>query len=717
MVKQKIIVTEDISHLLVDLEQREVALWLHSMPEGEDVEKCLPAFLRLPWQLIVSEISDAALIGSLDESEDATDSMVRKRGFIQIVDDNPSEIELPQRCLPVYLLNGRGERSLSNHKKQLIRMTMLEKLRRSNARRVLVLSGIGDPIPPDLGELWLDEFRARVSFATDTADAKEKLETWADEFDGHNVLSLLSLPTGPIVTKIIEHYESTYPDARTVIRLRDLSGNIKKLDITGLDDPERPLLDKYSLIEEKHLPMLTPDNISEEEFIDFFRDSTNSWRPYAAGLPWKQDNKTTDHFLRLLDDICSRGLDQSCIAYVQTESGAGGTTFVRMLAWESAQRGYPVLIAKQSYFSPDILQVDGFLHSVQQKTPSKAHEIPWVIVYDRIHWDNNDAGLVQFLNGLKRHGRSVCILVVSGPLEGRKAFSGSFQQIEHLTHALDKDETQELGKHLNKFLGHYKKARSPSEWEEYYDMHTIHYSEGASAFWVVLRFWIQRQHDLSETIQDWVYRSFKELTEDDDIRYAILEIAAMSSERWPIPEDLLRPPQESKWPTSHRLEDDRTTLGSLGLVSFKVTGRKHWALTHDILGRWLINALFYDRESLNKFGFGDARDSTHLRFLLLERISKKQELGMVIHREIGEEFARSIFKIDPGNGRGEFMDFWREALAALDAMATPLRRTSRPFNHHTAVSRRRISEPINDRQEDRYEVTDEERIDLLSPGD
>ena len=56
-------------------------------------------------------------------------------------------------------------------------------------------------------------------------------------------------------------------------------------------------------------------------------------------------------------------------------------------------------------------------------------------------------------------------------------------------------------------------------------------------------------------------------------------------------------------------------------MSVRSDGQKHWALVHDILGRLLINALFYDFSSRAALGFENAKDAEHLRFLLLRQIA------------------------------------------------------------------------------------------------
>jgi len=138
-------------------------------------------------------------------------------------------------------------------------------------------------------------------------------------------------------------------------------------------------------------------------------------------------------------------------------------------------------------------------------------------------------------------------------------------------------------------------------------------------------------------------------------------------------------------------------------------GDRYWALVHDILGRFLINALYYDFAQRNEFGFRDARDPEHLRFLLLRKTSQESLLGERAYQAIGEDFATTIFKIDPDHGHSNFVPIWRDVLAALDEMPAALRDSSRLFRHHCAVSRRRIAKL----DEAFYGPTLDEKIVLL----
>lgn len=712
--EQKLVFHKDVSdNLLANLDRRDTALWLHGLPKDSAISQALPEFLGLPWRMVLSEFNEPGLITVLEKGVDAKDPLTRKRGFIHIIDDNPSLVELPQKCLPVYLLSGRQGGAQGDFQSQIRRLTMLDELRRSGVRQCLIISGDDNPVPPELNGLWSDGFRSFLTFATDVPNAKDVLETWISGFDVPPAADLLLLSAGQIVATILARYAETYPEERVVIRVRNREGTFRALDITELDDPERPLLDQYTLIEERDLSPLGHDQLSEEDFVSFFRDPETSWRPYAAGLPWDRNDQSKKQFKNILNMLDAVGPEENCIAYVQAESGAGGTTFSRLLAWEFACEGYPVLIAKQFPFIPDALAVSNFLNRVRleyetleivtvsaeddaenaQKESSsrgKRYEVPWIIVFDRMHWEYRDSELLGFRNAMEKEGRPVCLLFVSEPIGSPSFDTSFFKKIGELNHALDKEEARQLGRHLNRFLGVYGKDRPEWMWDNFYEQHTVQYLEGIAAFWVALSFWIRGQYDLSESIQEWMYRLFREKTEEGIMQYAILEIAAMSSEGLPMPEGLL-PTSPGEWPISHTLEDNRSSLGALGLVHFSAPSGRYWALAHDILGRFLLNALFHDFPMREKLGFEEAKDANHLRLLLLRRVSQKPELRERIYKDAGENFAKSIFKIDPDHGHASFVPFWREVLSSLDAMPRPLQDNSRIFRHHTAISRRRVA--------------------------
>jgi len=733
MTKKMLIKSMNVSNnTLANLDSRDVALWVHNLPVDIDQRATVTAFLGLPWRLIMLEGQDSDLIDALEDTSSVEDPLSRKRGLIQIIDTDPTRIELPPRCLPIYLLDGR--QGGSDFEKRLRRITMLENFRRSGAREVVIISA-GEPlVPADLKELWSAGFRAQLIFGSDLPSAESEMEQWLDETRDLAVASFIQLPPHRLIEEILSRYSETYPAERRVIRMRDSHGEFHKVDITTADEPERPILDSFTLIEERDLSPLSPAELSEEEFIGFFKSPEHSWRPYAAGLPWIRDSHCKEVLRKCLRNLDIEGPDENCIAYIASEPGAGGTTLARALAWDFAREGYPVLVAKSYPFVPEVLPVFNYLMRVHRifkeqitdKQESKSlqtvpdmkkdkgskdrrSETPWIIVFDTLHWQNRDSELTQFRNMLIQYGRPVCLLVVTGTSLGLPfQISPAFKKITELNHTIGLKEARDLGQHLNEFLRYYGKERSETQWDRFYKEHTVRYAEGIAAFWVTLSFWIQGQYDLSESIQQWIYKTFKEQADDRDIQEAILQIAAMSSERLPFPQSLL-PRTKNRWPIWQLLEDRSENLSRLGLTQIDAQGERHWALVHDILGRLLINALFYDHAEREALGFPDPHDPEHFRFLILQKISRNPLLGERAYRAIGEDFATEVFKIDPDHGKSSFATLWREVLDTLDKMPQPLRDTSRIFRHHSAISRRRIAKL----ESMAYYIEDPERIVLL----
>lgn len=724
------------NNTLANLETRDVALWIYDFTVGADQRNLLINFLGLPWKSIVYEGQQSDLISELEASSNVDDALARKRGFIQIIDSDPSRIELPSRCLPVYLLQGRNKGpEVSLFEKRLRRVTMLEDFRRSNVRELIIISSSTNPIPTDLCELWAAGYRTQLSFVSDTPSTETEIKKWLDTTDNVLTINLVQLSPVQLIEDILVRYNETYPPQRQIIRMRDVRGEFHKVDVTGVDEIERPILDSFSIIEERDLTPLAPGELSQELFIEFFKDPEASWRPYAASLPWERDSGCSDALRKCLTKLDVHGSDENCIAYIASEPGAGSTTLARNLAWKFARIGYPVLLAKSYPFVPQAIPIRNYITRVQkifakqitgfvidhepindgastdyEISPSTHYETPWIIVFDTIHWQHRDTELLQFRNELAKSGRSVCILTITDSMPGL-TFSNNviFKRISDLNHAIKLSEARDLGKHLNEFLKYYGKARSEVQWDNFYQEHTNRYIDGIAAFWVTLSFWIQGQYDLSESIQQWVYSAFKEQTDDQVVKEAILQIAAMSSERFPLPQALL-PEASGRWPVWLLLEDRLPDLSRLGLIQLVAQGERYWALVHDILGRLLINALFYDYPERQALGYSKAISSEHLRFLILRKISENPRLSERKYRAIGEDFATEIFKVDPDHGKNNFTDIWREVLDALNKMPQLFRNTSRIFQHHSAISRRRIAK-LNT---DLYKLSISDRVALLN---
>jgi hypothetical protein len=702
------------SSLLSLLDAREAALWLLEPFLKDSGAAASADLVRLPWRMVLIDSTDPTLIAELERPEDPADLLVRRRGFLQLVDTDPAEILLPPRSLPVHLLKGRpGDQQGRGLVAMTRRLTMLQALRRAGVRELLIAGGNGGVLPIELSDLWDDGLRASVAWVSDGAVGAAEIESWRASHTTTISAAYFPMSAGEFSTVLPEQYRRSRADDRVVLRIRDQRGETELRDLTGLDDSERPLLSNYEIVQNSNLQRLAPEDLGREEVEAFFHDASASWRPYSAGMPWERNDGAWSGLRAILRRLDKEGSEANKIAFVRSEPGAGGTTFARILAWAAADAGYPTLVARASPFVPTALEVATFITRVLEASleaspqGDRRYEVPWLIVFDRLHWEGRSAELRQFLSGLKRAGRAVCVLVVTGPMVDMDFLDPvHFSQLADLSHEVSQRDVQTLGRHLNRFLAAHGSVRSDAEWLRFYHDTALSEDSGIAAFWVVLSFWLQRQFDLTETIQAWLYRQFRENVRDPDLRRTILDIAALSTERRPTPEVLL--PLGKKWPVSQQLEDIRREVGALALIRIRREGERFWAMAQSVLGRFLINATFYDHEGREDVGFPDAQTPEHLRFLMLQRLAALPALGRIENRALAEEFAVSIFKIDPSQGHATFFSFWREALAALDAMPSSLRNTSRAFRHHSAVSRRRIA-----KQPEMFALGETERVSLL----
>lgn len=709
--------------LIAGLADREVSLWLRGSADGEADLDALAAMLRLPWKQVFLEEGSPKLIAALEGADE--EALIRRRGFIHIIDTDPSRIDLPARSLAIFLLSGRDGRELA-FQQQLRRMTMLEELRRSGARQLVIAGRGSDPAPSELEQVWATGFRTRLVVVDDRKEAPQQLSEWLAKNGEGPTSSVVVLPTRDFATAITATFLAVHRDEQLLVRQRDEIGDLRQVDFADVDDPERPLLENYDLILERDFASGGAEDLPEDAFNKFFRGEFGDWRAFAAGVPWVRDDSAWRGLESQLRRIDAAGSPENRIAYIMSEPGAGGTTLVRHLAFTAARAGYPTLVAKGTPFTPVALPLINFLTRARQRSDDSArtpqrerepgsggdgrrYETPWLIVYDRVHWEFRDTELRRFLQQLEHAGRPVCILVVTGPQREEAYFDETkFKPLAELHHMLEEAETLALGRHLNRFLRVYGKDRADWQWRNFHEAHSVRYFEGLAAFWITLAFWLQTQYDLSESIQEWVYRAFNGGADTPEIKRAILQIAALSSERLPMPETLLDH-NPGAWPLPLLLDDRRSALSPLGLVRLTTSGRKYWALAHDLLGRLLVNALFFDFEARSALGFAEARDAQHLRFLILQQVSGKPALGEFAERDFGEEFATTVFKIDPDHGRASWNHIWREVLTALDRMPPALRNGSRVFRHHTAISRRRIAWL----DEAAYGVSDADRVGLL----
>ena len=688
--------------ILPELANRDISLWLHTSSNTLDTVTAAK-FAGLPWHEVFLSSAEPKLIESL--RRDTNPALLRKRGFIQIIATDPTQISLPPRSLPVYVLQP-SDSTESSFDSTLRRLSMLGSLRRSKIHRLLVVFDDHIGIPQDLSEILDSSFYPYITFVSATEHGKTHASAWCTQNSAGPPKTLATFTPLDFVTETLARYTDSYIDDITLVRMRTAQGDTILADLTDVDDIERPILKDYDLIKERDLAFVSPEEMRENELNAFFDGQFDSWRPYAARLPWTQEQQAFPALRKILHRLDDVGPTENRVAYIASEPGAGGTTLARQLAWQAASEGYPTLVAKPVPFVPDALPVVGFLNraidvaldhrgdnteeEIKGVDEGSMYETPWVIVFDRSHWEQKESDLRHFLSELTSSGRPAVVLTVIGPIIPLTFYSDSVKEIASLGHIIHSSVARELGTHLNKYLRIFGKDRPEEEWTGFHDRHVVQHIGQRAAFWIALSFWLRADRNFQENMQERIYRVFCRHCESDAMKRALIEIAALSSQRLPLNERLL-PRSDDDWPLGLHLEDSRKNLTALGLIRLSLDGEKYWALAHDILGRLIINAIFYDYPLRTSLDYEDAKDPEHFRFLVLRRIALKREIAEVINRPLAEEFAITIFKIDPGHGSAAFAGIWRDVLDTLNEMPTLVRDNSRLFRHHTAISRRRIA--------------------------
>jgi hypothetical protein len=414
--------------LIQSLSDRDAALWIGQ--DVEDTDEALAAIsslVALPWKIVLCESNSSKLIGAFEAHNASGQLLDRKRGFIHLVASDPQGIQLPPRALPVYLLNGRQQAreaaespNLGTFGSMRRRLNMINELLAARPRVVLLLSNGGEQPLTSFLELWKQEgFRSLIVLLSKSVEDSKRIDEWLLDPKGPPAVDHCHADLVTAASKFVEQFNVTYPESHLVIRCRDENGSFAELDVTDCELVERPLLDGYELIQSKDLRLLQPDELSREDFEGFFNRTKANWNPYAAGLPWGRSGSARKQLLDGLKATAEAGPSENRIFSIISESGAGGTTFARMLAFEAASQAYPTLVARPTLGQPESLELSRFLHrahlvavehtgprssqGTDPTTESEAFEVPWLIVFDVSHWEGkhlDDSIVGRFLSPL-----------------------------------------------------------------------------------------------------------------------------------------------------------------------------------------------------------------------------------------------------------------------------------------------------------------------------
>ncbi len=707
---------------LSDLLDRDAALWVCGPePDSADEREKLAQFMVLPWKVVLSELSSKALVAEIETRGAQQDSLSQYRGFVHLVASDPSMRHLPPRALPIFLLNGRNDASNSTESSSLTgmiasrrRLNMLGRLEAASPKRVFVFGANIDETAQELAELLNGDFRSFLTFVVPDSVTPDSISSHFESVAGISSISVVSTELRGFCDKIVQRSAGLLPDTKIVLQVQNFAGDLREIDITDAELIEQPLLDKFDIIKSKDLRRLSEFDLTLEDLNDFFDKSKHSWRAFAAGLPWIPERMAIDTVLHSLRNVHRKGTAQVPIYYVISEAGAGGTTFVRALAFHAATAGFPTLLAQSHLYAPNATEISSFLYraflrikgsdnSAENDQAVPELETPWLLVFDREQWDGQEQALRNFSAEIARSGRPAVILKVLGSDISPETLNLPARELCALTHELEREQVLFLGKHLNKFLKPLGWSKEENDWLRFWEQHKPDIDTSIAAFWVILEFWLRGLIDLGESIQGWLLKQFRNEDLTPDVRRIILEIAALSVERRAVPEHLLPIPQDVKLPLSVILEQMRTSIPGLALIRQRSVVGRDWAVAHDVLARYLINAVYYDRPLLQEIGLTQIQSPVELRLTLISRVTQRTALGENIFLPYAAQFAFKTLKLDEPEGNAEFFSHWREVLKILEAFPDAVQQGNRAFIHHVAISRRRVA------KSERFDASVDER--------
>lgn len=695
--------------LMSDVLARDCVLWLTTttFPSEISLERLIE-ITGGPWRGVFVESTAAEFGSALAARNQSIDSADATGAFTHLIAADPTSLQLQRRAKPVFFLNGRADRdgaesaSIPARSAARRRLNMTAKLRELEPRRVVVVGECPDAAIEELAALWDVDFRALLTIVTDDESFPQRAEVQLQEIDSLNVVHWIAKPPIDFATSLLERLLALSTPASIPVAAQLPGGAIVNIDLARAELAEQPIADLCDFVRLQDAFPVSPEDLKEEEFRAFFTRGSLSWRPFAAGLPWMPDKGPEKDLLAALRSQLADPPSSVQVLSVLSEPGAGGTTQARALALAAARAGFPALVVKQEAPIPSALELTGFLFRASREAANQAAERGltdagepvWLIVLDVQHGGRTADDLQRLCAELARSGRKAAILKVAlanSPVELPESIA--HKELIFVQHELESRDVEHLGTHLNVYLRPHGKHKSREEWIGFWTAHRPDLDAGVASFWIALEFWLAGFLPLGESIQGWVVQQFKGLRGSPELQRALLEIGALSIERRATPERLLALLSSPKLPWTVALNAARSDSPGLGLVwgeSFPY-GRV-WAIAHDLLARHLINGVWNDRLLCEDLGIEPLEDSVALRLSLIANVAKRSAMGEPFAKPFAVSLATSVLKLDEQHGNAEFFKHWRTVIEILESVPQVVRLTSRTFNHHLAISRRRVTQ-------------------------
>ncbi|WP_146591036.1 hypothetical protein [Posidoniimonas polymericola] len=667
---------------------------------GGNQESLFNAVLHQGWSAVFCDIA-SPLESKVEQMRLRSDDVI-----LRFFKEHEGPESLPSNRLPVYWLRGMhgkvGPDSAQDATGLMTRMSMIK--RAPAGQEVFVLGVAGD------------EGLAGILQAAQLTDAfRELVLVGRPRYDPTAIESvsrrLFIWDTDPAgFATVVE--EATRPDEgqrQATILIKSGDGKAE-VNLLPCIDPSHPITNAFELIPADEI--LAERQPTAQDFQEFLADPTQSWLPYASGIPYPRHPEYERNLSKYLRRFEKEGPSLSCTAWLPADDGSGATTTLRQLAFNLARDGYPALIARTTSTSIDFKQLAAFLSQAASRvtdvglTPS---DIPWIIAFDAQHTQLCWESICGLSSGLKNLMRSVVILAVlpEGSLRSeatRKAQGANRKIGDTLENSVTVDQGLMIGAHLSQFLPA-SSRRSEADWRWFTrDSARPEASGPHSLFWVALRFWLAHIPTTEQSLRKWLAGKLRELVAGDAHRYrALLEIAVLGKHRLPMPISLLQADGAISLSTDIQLANS-----SLGLRRSAQRGGQVLSYAHPLIAEELLRIAEADVDALAAIEMEACTSLLDMELHLLSGLVARTAAGTEECLPLMEDLVTSALRVDPRESPRNYQA--RDRVVEILQGATPaIWDASQVFNHHVAKARRHLAvDPPDSRW------TDEMRREQLS---
>jgi hypothetical protein len=467
---------------------------------------------------------------------------------------------------------------------------------------------------------------------------------------------------------------------------------IETLDLSRAIDPSYPITDRFELIPAS--AVLAPIEPTPNHVLEVLRSPTGSWAPYSAGIVFNRTMPYENMVTRAAKAVVETGPDADCTLWIDAQQASGVSTMLRDLLLRLARLGLPSLIARPETTGFDFQQVASFLRSaasVADAADKPLGDTPWIIAFDAEHSTRSDDFVCGLANGLRKLNRHAIVLAVRPVLPNRDRTSLSAVGHEEtarepMLNLLSRDEAEEFGRHLNRYLAA-NQRRKEAEWREFAEESERLTGDGRqSLFWLALRFWLMRLPGSDQPLRQWLSAQVETSLKGEPARLnGVLVVAALSRHRLACPVRLLR---NDELKAVRPLLDD--VAHPLGLRELWGERRGSFAFAHPLLAEELLRICASDEDLLRDAQISRCTGLLDFELQLFDRILARPEVGLAEVIPIIEEIVVSALRVDPREAPQNYSARDRIVLL-LERAPDSVFDNSPVFLHHLAKARRHLA--------------------------